>query len=309
MRSPTIALLTALLLPLVYCPSVFAASDDDEDSSDSDSSDRKSKSKASDDDSDKDDDDESPGKTEGADVREDGKESKKELDPGEIERAKAAEVANSPVELKTKTYYFVGLRYRGMLIPRFMMNIFGDGGTGVYSNGLGPEFTVRKDNFEYVLSAWWAGYNMSDTRFKAANDPIQSYEFVRAKLNVLYFTSDFNWTSQISPVFGLNLGVGAGFGIVWGDIRRNEAARVNGTWVNCIGPGNPDPSYCGTGSDEQYKYHEPSWAGGGSKPNVFPWLALQTGMRIKPHRHFMLRIDAGWAITGPFFGVSGNYGI
>jgi hypothetical protein len=309
MRSPTIALITALLLPLVYCPSVFGASDNDEDSSDSDSSDRKSKSKASDDeDSDKD--DESPGKTEGVDVREEGEESKKELDPSEIERAKAAEVANSPVELKPKTYYFVGLRYRGMLVPKFMMNLFGDGGTSVYANGLGPEFTVRKDSFEYVLSAWWAGYSMPRTPFKASGDPVTSYEVVKTSLNVLYLTSDFNWTTQIHPVFGLNFGVGAGVGFVWGDLIRDQAyPNGSGGYSKCTAPGIPDASYCGNDNKHYNNYQEPSWASGGSKPNVFPWLALQTGMRIKPHRHFMMRIDLGWAITGPFFGVSGNYGI
>lgn len=307
MRSSNIALLTALLLPLAYSASAFAANDDDDDDS-AESTSSSKKDKSADDDSDKD--DEAPGKTEGADVKVEGGEAKKELDPSEIERAKAAEVANSPVEKKSTTYYFVGLRYRGMLIPRFMMNIFGDGGASVYSNGIGPEFTVRKDNFEYVLSAWWTGYSMPYTRFKAPNDPIQSYEFVKADLNAFYLTSDFNWTSQISPVFGLNLGVGAGFGFVWGDIIRTEAYRdAAGKWQRCRGQNNPDSSFCGTGSDEQYNYNEPSWANGGSKPIVFPWLALQTGLRIKPHRHFMARIDAGWALTGPFFGISGNYGI
>jgi len=306
MRSSMITLLAVLLVPLAYCGNALAAPDDIDESSDSDSGAGKSTGHKSDDGAG----DEAPGKTEGADVRVDGKESKKELDPSEIERAQAAEVADSPVELKNKPYNFVGIRYRGMLIPQFMMSIFGDGGASVYVNGVGPEFTVRRDNFEYVLSAWWAGYNLSGATFKAPSDPITSYELVKTKLNVIYLTSDFNWTSQISPVFGLNLGIGAGFGVVWGDIIRTEAYKDGGTWKSCGAPGGPGGqygNYCETGG--QYGYSEPSWANGGSKPIVFPWLALQTGVRIKPHRHFMARIDLGWALTGPFFGVSGNYGI
>jgi hypothetical protein len=304
MRSSTIALLTALLLPLAYSPNAFAAADDD-DSSESGSGSKK-QSKSSDDGSS----DEEPGKTEGADFKEEGGEAKKELDPSEIERAKAAEVANSPVEKKSTTYYFVGLRYRGMLIPKFMMNLFGDGGTSVYANGLGPELTVRRDNFEYVLSAWWAGYAMPRTPFKAAGDPKTAYEVVKTNLNVVYLTSDFNWTSQISPAFGLNLGVGAGFGFVWGDLIRDQAyPDGKGGYARCTAQGIPDATYCGTDNKHYGNYQEPSWANGGSKPIVFPWLALQTGLRIKPHRHFMARIDASWAITGPYFGISGNYGI
>jgi hypothetical protein len=293
MRSATIPLLASLMLPLAFSGNAYArAADDDDDKEASDSR------------------DESPGKTEGADVRVAGKDSEKELDPSEIEAAKQAEVANSPIELPKKTYYFVGLRYRGMLLPKFMMTLFGDGGRSVYVNGIGPEFTVRRDNFEYVLSIWYANYYMPRTPFKASTDPTTAYELVRANLNVLYLTSDFNWSSQISPVFGLNLGIGAGFGIVWGELVRDQAyPNGRGGYAKCNSAGDPDPTYCGGDNKHYGNYQEPSWAGGGSKPNVFPWLALQTGVRIKPHRNFMARIDLGWAITGPFFGISGNYGI
>ncbi|MGC4066315.1 MAG: hypothetical protein QM784_17115 [Polyangiaceae bacterium] len=257
---------------------------------------------------------EEPGKTEGVDVKVEGSDGNtkavKELDPGEIERAKQAELANSPLEQPHKTYYFVGMRYRGALIPKFMMNLFGDGGTSVYSDGLGPEFTIRRDNFEYVLSAWWADYGMEPTPFKAKSDPENAWEIVQSKINALYLTSDFNWTSQINPVFGLNLGVGAGFGFVWGDLIRTQAYRdPSGGLSPCLAQGNPDGNYCGTDNNHYNNYKEPSWSGGGSKPIVFPWFALQTGLRIKPHRNFMARIDAGWAITGPFFGIAGNYGL
>jgi hypothetical protein len=259
---------------------------------------------------------EEPGKTEGADVKVEGANGEtkavKELDPGEIERAKQAEMANSPLELPNKTYYFVGMRYRGLLMPKFMMNLFGDGGTSVYSNALGPEFTVRRNNFEYVLSAWWADYSMSPTPFKASTDSEQAWEIVTSKLNALYLTSDFNWSSQINPVFGLNFGLGAGFGFVWGDLIRVQAYREEGTrrLLPCNRENDPNSFYCNPADNNHFNnYKEPSWTGGGSKPIVFPWFALQTGLRIKPHKNFMMRVDAGWAITGPFFGVSGNYGL
>ncbi|HEY5961622.1 MAG TPA: hypothetical protein VIV60_33915 [Polyangiaceae bacterium] len=301
MRSVPLALFSWLVLPLMITTPGFARESADDEASETSN-------------------DESPGKTEGADVRtadEDGTTaSKKELDPSEIERAKEAEKANSPVEDPNKSYYFVGVRYRGMVLPKFMMTLFGDGGTSVYINGIGPEFTVRKNNFEYVLSAWWAGYSMPSTRFRAAGDPPDGWEYVKSSLNVMYLTSDFNWTSQITPAFGLNLGLGAGVGLVWGDLNRNEAYQDgSGNWHRCVGPGSQNGAdvhgYCNPSSnkDAQYDYNEKSWANGGSKPNVFPWLALQTGVRIKPHRNFMARIDLGWAITGPFFGISGNYGL
>ena len=36
------------------------------------------------------------------------------------------------------------LRYRGIIVPKFMMNLFGDGGATVYVHAFGPEFAIRK---------------------------------------------------------------------------------------------------------------------------------------------------------------------
>lgn len=256
--------------------------------------------------------DEAPGVTEGADVKSDG-ELKKELDPTEIERAKAAEEADSPIEKPKQTYYFVGLRYRGIVVPKFMMNLFGDGGTSVWIDSVGPELTVRKDEFEYVFSVWWADYSMGATPFKASSDPDTAWEIVRSKMNVLYLTSDFNWSNQVSPVVGINLGVGAGFGLVWGDLLRTQAYPVGpagnpDSYEPCQAPGVPPGIYCAN-DNNHYNYSEPNWANGGSKPLFFPWFALQTGVRIKPHRNFMMRFDTGLALSGFFVGLSGNYGL
>jgi hypothetical protein len=75
----------------------------------------------------------------------------------------------------------------------------------------------------------------------------------------------------------------------------------------------PYPGYqpfCGGDNNHYPGYSEPSWSNGGSKPILFPWLSVQTGLRWKPHRHFMARLDLGWNIlNGPFAGIAGNYGI
>jgi hypothetical protein len=42
---------------------------------------------------------------------------------------------------------------------------------------------------------------------------------------------------------------------------------------------------------------------------VFPWLALQTGIRYKPHRNFAARLDLGVGTSGFFFGLGADYGL
>jgi hypothetical protein len=228
-----------------------------------------------------------------------------------------AEEGNSPVEMPGQTYYLVGARYRLIVVPAFMINVFGDGGRTVVVHGGGPEFGIRKDGFETNLSMWLASYKMDDTAFKAKDDPVEAYEIVESKLKVLYLTSDFLWSSEISPEFAINYGLGAGFGFVFGKLFRTQAYAPEGpnadpeTFEKCDSPTDSrDPyGWCQDDNDHYNDYHEPSWANGGSKPVIFPWLALQTGFRVKPHRNFVARLDLGFGTSGFFFGLGGDYGI
>jgi hypothetical protein len=130
---------------------------------------------------------------------------------------------NSPVEVAGKTYYFVGARYRGIIVPQFMQGAFASGGTTVYVHAFGPEFSIRKDNFEYNLSPWLAFYSMDDTAFKGKDDPETSWELINSNLKILYLTSDFVWSHPFSPEWALNYGFGAGFGIVFGELHRSQS--------------------------------------------------------------------------------------
>jgi hypothetical protein len=225
-----------------------------------------------------------------------------------------AEAGGSPVELPGKTYLFVGARYRAIIVPKFMINLFGDGGKTVLVHGFGPEFAIRKNAFEYNLSVWYAGYGMDDTPFKAKDDGAPAWELVNSKLKTIFITSDFLWSQDFSPEFSLNYGLAGGFGIVFGDLHRVQAkpgqANFDGNtgdgFVRCTGPGDVsrfDPM-------TNYGDHaEPSWADGGSKPILFPWFVLQTGLRYKPHRNFAARLDAGFGTSGFFLGLGADYGI
>lgn len=222
--------------------------------------------------------------------------------------------AGSPVEEPGKTYRGVGLRYRAVIVPQFMMNLFGSGGRTVVANGFGPEFTIRKDAFEYDFSAWYASYAMDPTPFKAKSDGADAWELVQSHIKVLYLTSDFLWSHDFAPEFALNYGLGAGLGIVWGDLVRNQAYNPGGAntstgegYVACGGPMATGDGNCAGG--KHYNYLEPSWANGGSKPIVFPWLVLQTGVRWKPHKNFIARLDAGFGTSGFFLGLGADYGL
>lgn len=228
-------------------------------------------------------------------------------------------VSKSAVEEKDKTYNFVGARFRGLIIPSFMIHAFGDGGKTVFAPNFGPEFAIRRNNFEYNFSVTYTAYTMTDTPFKSKNDPQEAMELVNAHLKVLYFAADFIWSHPFSPEFSLLYGGGAGLGVVWGPLYREQAYPVNGGWASCgAGPspaGTPEPKYSYCLPDPTLKtqhyagYEEPNWANGGSKPIVFPWLALQTGLRYKPSHDFVARLDVGIGFGQFFFGIGADYGL
>ena len=247
------------------------------------------------------------------DAEEEAKEEEQPMTQEQEVAAQEAATADSPVELPGRTYHFVGLRYRGIIVPKFMMNLFGDGGTTVYIDAIGPEFGVRRDGFEYLFSLWWADYGMEETPFKASDDPDVAWEIVESEINVVYLTADFLWSHDFSPEFALNYGMGAGFGIVWGPLYRTQAHPAGSDdpyeYEKCDDEFRPDPVYCDDDNEHYDDYTEPSWADGGSKPVLFPWFVLQTGFRFKPHRHFAGRIDLGFGTSGFFFGVGADYGL
>jgi hypothetical protein len=225
---------------------------------------------------------------------------------------------NSPFEKNNQTYRFVGARFRYVIIPKFYMGLFGDGGTTVGVPAFGPEFTIRKNGFEYVLSAMYASYAMDKTPFKAKTDGADAWEIVDTDIKALYLMSDFLWSSEMSPKAAFLYGAGFGIAAVFGDIHRVQSMPPPGgslnsdpyTWVACPGPGIPPT--CGPLSENNHygNYTEPSWANGGSKPIIFPWLSVQTGFRFKPAKQFMMRLDVGWnLLNGPFFGIAANYGL
>jgi hypothetical protein len=245
-------------------------------------------------------------------------ESEKKEAPAEAGAADTG-VSKSAVEEKGKSYYFVGARFRGLIIPSFMIYAFGDGGKTVFAPNFGPEFAIRRDNFEYNLSITYTSYVMTDTPFKAKSDPQEAMELVNAHLKVLYLAADFVWSHPFSPEVAWTYGGGAGLGIVWGPLYREQAYPVGSGWESCGAgpppPGTPEPkaSYCApdpTLKTQHYAgYQEPNWANGGSKPLVFPWLAIQTGLRFKPSHDFVARLDVGIGFGQFFFGVGADYGL
>jgi len=252
-------------------------------------------------------------------------EKKDEATPKESASADEASSSKSVVEEPGKSYYTVGMRFRGLFIPSFMIEAFGEGGSNVFAPSFGPEFGIRRDGFEYLFAISYSSYVMTHQPFKAPGDPEEAMELVDAHLKVLYFTADFQWSTPVSTSIAWTYGGGAGLGFVWGPLYRSQAypnASAENGWDYCTGPAapgapqpqqsycQPDPDIAASGDPQHWKgYEEPSWASGGSKPLLFPWIALQTGLRFKPDPKFVGRLDVGIGFGQLWFGIGADYGL
>ncbi|WP_148313256.1 hypothetical protein [Sorangium cellulosum] len=229
---------------------------------------------------------------------------------------------NSPFEKDGKAHKFIGLRLRNVIVPKFMINLFADGGATVNVFMIGPEFTSRKNGLEIDLALSYADYSMDPFLFKGKNDDQFAWEMVSSDMKLLYFTSDLLFDVPIDDKgrFSLLVGGGVGIGLVFGDLHRAQAypgaAGSNpspddvSAWRKCSGLGGPGGAYCDGSNNHYGDYSEPSWVNGGSKPSVFPWISFpQVSFRYKPIKQLQTRLDAGFSITGFFFGLSAGYGL
>ncbi len=235
------------------------------------------------------------------------------------EAAQPAHDIFDTTEDPTKSYKYVGARYRHLIVPQFVLNLFSDGGATTHVPTAGAEFGSRRDHVEYVFSLSYADYSTSDLLFKGKGQIEQAYERVNSDLGVLFGKVEILYEVPLDKKsrFAFLIGGGVGLGAVIGDLYRSQVypkqadadpAKAD-QWALCSKRFVPDALYCADDNDHYGKYTEPSWASGGSKPFVFPWIALpQVSFRYKPLRMMQARVDLGLALSsGFYFGGSIDY--
>ena len=240
---------------------------------------------------------------------------------------------NDVSEKEHQTYYFVGARYRGTVIPKFMMNLFVDEGATVYSNTFGFEMDIRKDAFSLIPAITYVEYGTGDILFlqkgKKPEDP-GNWSYVNSSLKAIYLSVDLLWSTQVHKNVDFEYGFGTGIGFIFGDLQNNwvfatpTGAKPDFTssggqgYTKCPGgipdgfrpPGCNKANHQNSDQDKVGTYVEKSWFSGGSVPNIFLHLAIpQLGFRFKPVKQFESRLGFGFSLTGFWFGLSADYGL
>ena len=235
-------------------------------------------------------------------------------------------------EKGAKTYYFIGLRYRGTIIPKFMINIFADEGGTFYSNTIALELDIRRDNFSMIPSISYMSYGFGDTLFRQkGTDATEEFNYsdVSSSLGAVYVAADILWSKQINTNFSFEYGAGFGIGAIFGNLNGawvttgaggNKSVQLTGsngqTYSPCSATDATPNSGCNPTShtnptpNKLYGHSDPSWLNGGSVPVVFPEISIpELGIRFKPIKELEARLIIGFSLTGPFFQLSADYGL
>jgi hypothetical protein len=217
--------------------------------------------------------------------------------------------------------YYLGARFRDFIVPGFFFDLFVDGGpnlVNVFSGG--PEFMMQNGALVAIFSVTvpYADFSMDPFVFKSKSEPDKAYEMIESSLKVITVSADILGRIPFDRKerFSLLLGGGVGISGVFGDLGRSQVYPTSpgapdpddsSKWAKCPGtPKAPKPwgEYCGSDNEHYGDYKEPSWANGGSKPFLFPYLALpHVAFEVRPIQEVSLRLDTGFSITGFFFGL------
>ena len=239
----------------------------------------------------------------------------------------AIRAASGPgsVEDPTRTYYELGVRYRGIVLPSFVTGIFARQAESQYFSNVGLELDIRRDGFSITPSLTYLGMGTDPILFADKSKPeefARNWSQITSQLKGIMIGGDLTWSTPIDRTVFLEYGIGVGLAVMFGDVKVNWVYRdASGAFVPCssVSDGSNRPAAdqgCAPGLHDTNNnpprvgnYTEPSWVDGGSKPNVIPWLSMpQLALRVNPVPEFQARVGGGMSIIGPWFGVSMSYG-
>lgn len=224
-----------------------------------------------------------------------------------------------PHELPGESYHHVGVFARGIIAPQFIQNLFVQGGFTALNVGVGGFYNYRKDGLNIIAEVWWAGFYGTGP-FAALNESLDAMEMVESELQVVFGSIALMWSITLTSWLAIEVGLGLGFGGVFGGLYRTEAYPEGSGWTACSGPDdlNDPADYCdareGTSPNAEGHYQRldrtpnPYNFSGGVPPLWF-WVDLpRVAIRIKPLRQIQIRVEGGFAAYAFHFGSSLAFG-
>jgi len=219
--------------------------------------------------------------------------------------------------------HWLGVRFRGLFVPTFVMNIVGEGGTTTYFPGVGLTYTARLGLVDIEPSLTFTSYSLGTTPFKPGGKPDTEWELVESDLWGVAATLDILYRVALDAKHGVELRIGGSVGVGWafvGELYRWQSFPSDLQegdpygYQKCNGPNDPAGSfrYCNQLDKDAERYGQPdaSWSDGGARPIVYPWLALpQIGFAFRPVDRVAIDLELGLTLNGFLTGTAVRFGL
>lgn len=208
---------------------------------------------------------------------------------------------------------WLGVRGKGIVIPKFLMNAFGEGGATIFAPGADLTLTHQMADADLVVTAGYLSYRTGEMPFKLSGRPDTEYEILQSDMQAITATLSLIWNVQMDSVGRFHFRIGGGLGVGWmfaGDLVRTQGYPLLGapddpaSYVKCEGPNSPAGQfrYCNQldkDADHYGGYTEPNWFQGGARPLIFPWLAIpELGFTWRMTPNATLDLDLALTISG-----------
>ncbi|TKD01847.1 hypothetical protein [Polyangium fumosum] len=235
-----------------------------------------------------------------------------------------AAAAPGPMVPSKEPRLWLGAAYRGYVIPRFAMNIFGDGGRTVIAPGGALSLVRPAGNLDITFTLGYAAFFLPPTPFKPRGTPDTEYEIVSADLSSLQASFELVWNVPLDRRQRFRFRIGGGLGVGYtflGGLYRTQAYPPGFspadpyTYRPCTAPNDPPGSfrYCNQldkDVDHYGGYEEPSWFSGGVRPLVYPWIVLPlVGLSFRPTPGVSIDLDVAPTLSGILTGLGVRFGL
>lgn len=245
-----------------------------------------------------------------------------------------AAAAPEPPRFGRNTEHSLGARFWVWNTPVFLVKLFAHvandwSGPTTFSPGL--EYVYRRGALDVVVGLQYTNLTTgvanprTDTLngnyglVRGRNENDVALERIESQLWTVTANVLFLWGSRINDWFEIQYGMGVGVSAVGGNLYRTQVEpNPAGGYQECRMPGTS--AYCDTSNNHYATFDANGQVTGryaetlttdsnsGSIPPAVPWLALpHLALHFRPHRHFDVRLDGGYALIGFYGGGAVHY--
>ena len=193
-----------------------------------------------------------------------------------------------PTDAPPEVQYGIGLRVRGLFVPRRAFERFVEvAPSGVAQPAVALEGIRRRGRFELLLAVGVGGLSPEDGIW--LDEPQHNPSLVEFD-GFAWLNLDLTavWAAPVAPQWAFRYGMGIGVGVVLGSIRETDYACPPGRFDRAACMQSP------TAKDIRHRL---------DMPPILPVVNALVGMRYAPSPQVALNLDAGLQ-TALFVGVS-----